>query len=1211
MRHFPKFLLFGLCFTMPLISKAQAVEITDSTAKPTVYMVSNAHLDTQWNWDIQTTIGDHVWNTINRNLYLIDKYPDYIFNFEGGVKYSWMKEYYPQQFEKLKEHIASGRWHVSGASWDANDVNVPSIESGIRNILLGQDFYRKEFGVESTDIFLPDCFGFGWTLPTVASHCGLIGFSSQKLGWRTNPFYGDSKIPFTVGLWQGVDGSRVMMVHGHDYNTRFNDEDLTANTTIKDRVGESPLNIGYHYYGTGDIGGSPTLPSVVTVDRAARTNGPMNVISAASDQLYKDFLPYESHPELPVFDGELTMDVHGTGCYTSQAAMKLYNRQNELLGDAAERAAVAAELLGTAEYPSEALTSAWRRFIFHQFHDDLTGTSIPRAYEFSWNDELLSLKQFAGIVENSSAAVASKLDTRVKGTPVVLYNSLGHEATDVVEFSVPAVKRPAKVTVADANGHPLKSQITDFRDGRVYILTEATVPANGYTVIDVRTSGNGLERADAKIAHELENSLYKIKFDGNGDITSLVMKKDGTELVQPGKSIRLAMFEENESFPWPAWEILKTTLDKTPVSISDNTTMTLVEEGPLRTTLLVEKSYGDSKFQQYVRLYEGALADRIDFFNDIDWASTNALLKAEFPLAAGNPIATYDLGIGTIERGNNIPTAYEVYAQRWADLTAPDGSVGATVMSDSKYGWDKPDDNTLRHTLIHTPKTQNAFPYQDHQDFGHHTFTYSLVPHSGALDHTAASTKADVLNQRIKAFVTTKHPGQHGRSFSLAQCDNPDVAIKALKKAESSDAYVVRVYETSGKSDGKAGITFPFPIKSACRADGTEKRIDDASFSGNTLNAEVGGNGISTYLVSFDTPHPVTAATYANLPLDFDKRCFSGNAFEQDGDFSQGFSYAVELLPETLTASGVPFTIARGSLTNGKKCQGETVVFPEGDFNRLYILAASAIEDGVTKGTFRTGNTSHTLSVPSYTGFIGQWGHTGHTEGFLRDDEVAYIGTHRHSPDGDAPYEFTYMFKYAIDLPKGVKEVTLPQNPDMVVFAATLANDPSAAFRAAMPLYRTSIAGESLDSPKQEGMAEAMKSLVNSSNMIGWSGYVNEEEHPRFLHDGDISTKWCQVSQLPTYVDYDLGVPTKISGWSIVGAASENPSYITSTCLLQVRNDLSEEWKTVDALVANKRNYAKMALSNPVEARYVRLFVVQPEQSADGHGTRIYEFAVN
>lgn len=58
----------------------------DDTAKKKVkaYMVSDAHLDTQWNWDIQTTINEYVWNTISQNLFLLKKYPEYVFNFEGS-----------------------------------------------------------------------------------------------------------------------------------------------------------------------------------------------------------------------------------------------------------------------------------------------------------------------------------------------------------------------------------------------------------------------------------------------------------------------------------------------------------------------------------------------------------------------------------------------------------------------------------------------------------------------------------------------------------------------------------------------------------------------------------------------------------------------------------------------------------------------------------------------------------------------------------------------------------------------------------------------------------------------------------------------------------------------------------------------------------------------------------------------------------------------
>ena len=93
------------------------------------------------------------------------------------------------------------------------------------------------------------------------------------------------------------------------------------------------------------------------MEESRKSDGDIEVISASSDQLYKDYLPFEDHPELPVYDGELLMDVHGTGCYTSQAAMKFYNRQNEKLGDAAERAAVVANWMG-GTYPALALTEA-------------------------------------------------------------------------------------------------------------------------------------------------------------------------------------------------------------------------------------------------------------------------------------------------------------------------------------------------------------------------------------------------------------------------------------------------------------------------------------------------------------------------------------------------------------------------------------------------------------------------------------------------------------------------------------------------------------------------------------------------------------------------------------------------------------------------------------------------------------------------------------
>lgn len=1190
-----------LCYGPAL--KAQDNKGDGERAK--VYAVADAHLDTQWNWDVQTTIKEYVWNTLSRNLFLLKKYPDYIFNFEGGIKYYWMKEYYPTEYEQMKEFIKSGRWHISGSSWEASDALVPSVESAIRNIMLGQTFYRQEFGAEGTDIFLPDCFGFGWTLPTIAAHCGLIGFSSQKLDWRNHPFYGDSKHPFTIGLWKGVDGSSIMLAHGYDYGRRWDNIDLSENKELQELAKRTPLNTVYRYYGTGDTGGSPTIGSVNSVVKGINGDGPLKIISATSDQLYKSYLPFDKHPELPVFDGELLMDVHGTGCYTSQAAMKLYNRQNEQLGDAAERAAVTAEVLGMADYPSQSLTESWRRFIFHQFHDDLTGTSIPRAYEFSWNDELISLKQFSGILSSSVSAIAERMDTRAKGTPILMYNPLGYEVTDIVEVEVDAKALPKSVSAYNHEGKKVAAQPVSYSNGKAKVLIEATVPATGYAIYDVRVSGSQKESAPKAGVQSIENSVYKITLDKNGDIVSLFDKGNNKEMVKEGKAIRLALFTQNESYNWPAWEIIKETIDASPISITDNVQISMTEDGKLRKSLCIEKRYGESVFRQYIRLYEGAQADRIDFYNEIDWQTTNALLKAEFPLNVENEKATYDLGLGSVKRGNNTITAYEVYAQQWADLSDKSGQYGVSIMNDSKYGWDKPDNNTIRLTLLHTPKTKGGYAYQDKQDLGYHTFTYSLIGHAGELHKPAADQRAGILNQRIKAFAVSEHKGDLGKSFSLLSSNNPNVAIKALKKAESGDEYVVRVYETEGKSAQEAVLTFARPITEAVTADGTEKTLGKAAFSGKELKVSIKPNGVNTYKVKLTADSKRQMAS-ESLPLDYNRKCFSWNEFSWEGNFADGYSYAAELVPASMTVNRIPFELETKEELNGMSCKGDTLSIPAGKgYNKVYLLAAAATEDKDLTATVRVGKSEQTINVPSYTGFIGQWGHTGHTTGFLKDAEIAYTGTHRHSSEGDHAYEFTYMFKLGIDIPEGATELILPDNDKIVVFAATAVKEEQKAATAASTLFRTS------NKESQSDAAEAEKAnILKAEQIIAYSGFTNDKEKPALLVDGDENTKWCDISRLPNYVDFDLGKETAISGWKLVNAAQESGNYVTATCFLQGRNSTDEAWETLDFISGNKRNVVKRSITDGKKVRYLRLMVAQPVQTPGGSDTRIYELEV-
>lgn len=1171
------------------------------------YVVSNAHFDTQWNWDIQKSISEYVPKTMETNLYLMSRYPDYIFNFEGGVKYSWMKEYYPLEYEAVKQYIKLGRWHVTGSSWDANDANIGAPESLTRNILYGQQFYQQEFGVQGTDIFLPDCFGFPYILPSIAAHSGLIGFSTQKLQWREKPFYENGrKVPFDFGLWQGVDGSRIMLVaDAHGYTTKWADADLSHNSSLKKIVENNPLKITYHYYGTGDTGGSPTLESVRAVQKGVHGDGPVKIISATSDQLYKDFLPYENHPELPVFNGELLMDVHGTGTYTSQAAMKLFNRRNELLSTAAERAAVMAHFGGLLSYPKALLTENHKRYILHQFHDDVTGTSIPRAYEFSWNDELIALNSFSNVLKTSVGAASTLLDTQVRGIPVVLYNPSSFVAEDLVELTLPVRRKVHGVTVYNGEGETVPSQLLEVNDSVFKVLVSARVPAVGYEVYEVRLTGSQAKSEIAVEEHSIENSVYKVTLDDHGDIASIYDKRYNKELVEQGKAIRLALFTKNPSYNWPAWEIRKSTLDSSPVSITENVKFSVVEQGALRSSIRVERTYGKSTFCQVIRLNEGAQRDRIDIVNSIDWATTDALLKVEFPLQVANPKASYDIGLGHVQRGNNTDIAYEVYSHYWTDLTDQNGDYGVAVLNNCKYGWDKPADNVIRLSLLHTPSTRSGYRYQSRQDFGHHEFTYSIVGHKGTLQEVNIPEKAELVNQTIQAFKAPRHKGALGRSFSMVQTDNPYVVLKAFKQAEEdSEAYILRYYETAGKAQ-HVNLSFAGNVMGAEEVNGVEQFKNAVPFQGNKLSFDIQPFGIRSFKVKLEKK-AAQKMEQTPLALPYNLMSASYNGLRRTVNFDgKGYAFAAELLPESLDYKGIHFKFPVPDTLNVVKCRGQEIALPQGHFNKIHLLVASTGADQYA--SFFIDDVEKKVVVPSYTGFFGQWGHTDHTEGYVKPADVAFVGTHRHemSKNKDLPYEFTYMYSVTLDLPEKAQTLMLPENTQIIVFAATVARDEVNVLEPA-----TDLLGVHLPYSEVNASATNRRNLTVQKPVIERSGEYHQGERAELAVDDDITTKWCDVGESrEKYIAVDMGKEYEIKGWRVVHAGMESLDYITKEYALQVKMNENEEWQTVDHVTDNTALETDRQLAAPVKARYVRLFVTKPDQD-EGTTVRLYEFQV-
>ena len=706
---------------------------------------------------------------------------------------------------------------------------------------------------------------------------------------------------------------------------------------------------------------------------------------------------------------------------------------------------MAADWLGAKPYDRAKLNEVWQRVLWHQFHDDLTGTSIADAYRYSWNDELISLQQATEVMTAAVGALSHSLDTRVKGTPVVVYNPVTYDLRDLVEAEVPLDARAKGVAVYAPSGRRVAAQILSREGDRARILFAADVKAAGYAVYDVRPA-SGVAKSSALKASErtLENRIYRVELDANGDIRSIRDKRAGRELVAEGKAFRMAVFEGNPSNRYPAWEIMKETMDKPGRPIDGDVRISIAEQGPVRATLKVERSYGPSKFVQYVSLTDGGDDDRIDVRNTVDWSSRDVLLKAEFPCAVANAKAAYDLGLGFIERGNNTETAYEVPAQKWVDLTDADGSYGVTILNDCKYGWDKPADNTLRLTLLHTPSTEKRYAHQRTLDHGVHHYTYSIVGHTGARTEDAL-VAGEALNMPLVAFVAPKHAGHLGRTFSMLAASTPQIGVRALKAAEDGDGYIVRCYETTGNPVEGARITFPAAIVSAEECNGIEERIGDAAFEGRSLVVSAGKFAPKTYRVRLAEPAVRSTLAIDNAPvkLDYDITAYTTDEFFTYYTIDKALgSFAAELIPATVECDGVTFAMGEANTDDAVLCNGQTVALPaDRTYTKLYVLA-SAVEEPRT-AEFRVGDRTYEAEVPLWKGFYGQWGWYGNSEGFMQRAKIGYLGTHRHQTDlGNVPYGFSYMYLLTFDIPEGATTVTLPKDKKVLVYAMTASNNP-------------------------------------------------------------------------------------------------------------------------------------------------------------------------
>ncbi len=1047
----------ALAICLPMLCLGQPADRRapyDLTKGRTLYTVGYTHLDTQWNWDYPTTIDQYIKRTMTGNFALFEKYPDYIFTFTGSRRYAMMKEYYPALYDKMKEYMAAGRWFAGSACVDEGEVNISSSESMIRQVLYGNLFYEREFGRRAADYMLPDCFGFVATVPSALAHAGVLGFSTQKLTWKSA-----TPIPFNVGLWAGPDGGSVIAaLNATKYAGRVPerlDRDSMWVARLDGDVKKYGLHFDYRYYGIGDRGGAPREDDVKNaIGSLKNKDSKINVVLTPSDQMFRDVTP-AIRKKMPVYSGDLLLIEHSAGSMTSQSFAKKINRRNEVAAKAAELISAAADHAGTASYPFGKINAAWDLILGSQMHDILPGTAIPSAYEYAWNDETVAANHLFNATLHGVGAFTATMDTRTAGRSVAVYNPVAAERTDVVSLALDLGCGVKAVTVKAPDGAIVPSQVVANRDGKAEILFLATLPASGIAIYDIAPATVSSAASSLSVTlTTLENEYFKVTLAPNGDIASIYDKQARREVLARPASLEFLYESPKE---WPAWNMDWADRQKPAIGLMDkNVTVRIVENGPVRVALEVSRWGMNSHIVQTISLAAGEAGRHIEVANLIDWQSAGVSLKASFPLTVSNRMATYSLDNAAVQRATNDERKFEVPSRQWLDLSDSTGSYGVTILEDGRYGSDKPDASTLRLTLMYTPVANVArFTYQATQDWGIHELRYGIYPHSGAWN-ADSPWQAKRFNQPLLAYAVPAHEGTAGRQLSLATVSTPQVDIMALKKAEQGEYYIIRLNELTGRPAKGVQLTLLDRIAEAFEVNGQEQRIAQATIRDGKMTTDMGPFAMRSFAVRLDGRQS-SAPGQQQLELPCNADVISRNGAWKDGAADpSGATLPAEQLPAQVISEDICFIIAdtADGQFNAVECRGQKIALPDNKGGKLWLLAMAETD---ACGRFTVDGKENLLGVQSWRGFVGQHyaqvivGDSAHyemlaiEEPFLKKDNIAWYASHYHTPKGNASYQYCYLYKYGIAIPAGAKELTLPDNPSIKIMAITIAGDNAAA----------------------------------------------------------------------------------------------------------------------------------------------------------------------
>ncbi|MBT4926918.1 alpha-mannosidase [bacterium] len=731
-----------------------------SSSELKVAAVGHAHIDTGWLWPVKETIRKCA-RTFTTQLDLIERYPDYVFGASMPQHYQFMKDFYPSIFKRIKAAVKKGQWELQGGMWVEADCNLISGESMVRQLLYGKIFFKKEFGVNVDNLWLPDVFGYSAALPQILKQAEIDYFLTQKISW--NQF---NDFPHQTFNWRGIDGTEIL-THFPPENTYNSELDtkflMPAQKTFKEK---DKLNEFMSLFGVGDGGGGPKPENIELGKRLKNLEGAPKVSFDHAKNFFRRLNRKKN--QLETWVGELYLELH-RGTLTTHGLVKKQNRKLENKLKAVEFLWSNCDL---KNYPQNDLDEAWKKLMINQFHDIIPGSSINLVYK-NTHKEYEGIHKTCDKLLNKSASILFKKDKN----SFTLVNSLSYHFKGVVKI-------PHKY-----KGYQIIS------DDKISLATQQ-VNKDLVCFVDLepfsfKTFSKGQKEKSKTVNHSslvLENNYVKYEFYKDGTLKSAYDKE--LKLNFLGSNGNVLSLYEDRPLNWDAWDIdfyYKDSLLET----SKVERIEKVRAGVVNSSLNISYTIGNSTIKQHISLSNHS--KRLDFNTSVDWKEKHKMLRVHFPTTITNEQATFDIQYGHVKRNTHKNTSwdkakFEVVGHKYADLSNND--YGVALMNDCKYGYSI-FDNTIDLNLLRSPNNPDA-----DADIGYHEFVYSFYPHNKDLIRSNVIEESTLLNHSPIIFEGYKNLS----TSSTITYKGKGIEITAFKKSEYKNEIIIRTVETLGRN---------------------------------------------------------------------------------------------------------------------------------------------------------------------------------------------------------------------------------------------------------------------------------------------------------------------------------------------------------------------------------------------------------------------------